>query len=98
MRRVAFDRWVAQAREETIAVTRRARTEQLQQAFAARKQARTEAPPEREMDRSRGRRAAPSPLPVSTPAEPQGQPEPAEESDNPLLAAKRRARSKMENE
>ena len=90
MRRVAFDRWVAQAREETVAVTRKARAEQMEQLFAARKQARAESIPAPEIDRSPMRRQEPEAEPARD-MEVSG-----EESDNPLLAAKRRARSKRD--
>ncbi|MFG0313052.1 MAG: hypothetical protein ACF8LL_02535, partial [Phycisphaerales bacterium] len=91
MRRVAFDRWVAQAREDTIAAARTIRGEQLQQAFATRQQARASAPETPDIDRSPRMRAKPEKKP---------EPEPrAEEpkSDNPLMAAKRRAREQFDN-
>ena len=91
MRRVAFDRWVAQAREDTIAAARTIRGEQLQQAFATRQQARASAPETPDIDRSPMMRAKP---------ERRSEPEPkAEEpkSDNPLLAAKRRAREQFDD-
>ncbi|MEX0876964.1 MAG: hypothetical protein WD114_05855, partial [Phycisphaerales bacterium] len=95
MRRVAFDRWVAQAREETLAVTREARTDQMRAAFASRQQARAGAEPVPEMDRSAKPRTKASV--TDAVGEPERRDE-VSESDNPLLAAKRRARSKMENE
>ena len=91
MRRVAFDRWVAQAREDTIAAARTIRGEQLQQAFATRQQARASAPETPDIDRSPMMRAKP---------EKKSEPEPkAEEpkSDNPLMAAKRRAREQFDD-
>lgn len=91
MRRVAFDRWVAQAREDTIAAARTIRGEQLQQAFATRQQARASAPETPDIDRSPMMRPNP---------ETKSEPEPkAEEpkSDNPLMAAKRRAREQFDD-
>lgn len=91
MRRVAFDRWVAQAREDTIAAARTIRGEQLQQAFATRQQARASAPDTPDIDRTPMMRAK---------QEKKSEPEPkAEEpkSDNPLMAAKRRAREQFDD-
>ncbi len=91
MRRVAFDRWVAQAREDTIAAARTIRGEQLQQAFATRQQARASAPETPDIDRSPMMRAKP---------EKKSEPEQKSEelkSDNPLLAAKRRAREQFDD-
>ncbi len=91
MRRVAFDRWFAQAREDTIAAARAVRGEQMQQAFAARQQARESAPETRDIDRSPMMRPAAKP-------EPKSEPKPEESaSDNPLLAAKRRAREQFDD-
>ena len=91
MRRVAFDRWVAQAREDTIAVARAVRGEQMQQAFAARQQARESAPEVRDIDRSPMMRSKP---PAKSEPEPKVE-EP--KSDNPLMAAKRRAREQFDD-
>jgi Ca-activated chloride channel family protein len=91
MRRVAFDRWVAQAREDTIAAARAVRGEQLQEAFTARQAAQAAAPETPDIDRSPMKRAAP---------QQQSEPEPKQDepkSDNPLLAAKRRAREQFED-
>ncbi len=91
MRRVAFDRWFAQAREDTIAAARAVRGEQMQQAFAARQQARESAPETRDIDRS------PMMRPEAKP-EPKVEPKSEESaSDNPLLAAKRRAREQFDD-
>ncbi|MFG0298654.1 MAG: VWA domain-containing protein [Phycisphaerales bacterium JB047] len=90
MRRVAFDHWVAQAREDTIAAAKAIRGEQIQQAFATRQQARASAPETPDIDRSPMMRAKP---------EKKSEPEQkAEETkrDNPLLAAKRRAREQFD--
>lgn len=92
MRRVAFDRWVAQAREDTIAAARTIRGEQLQQAFATRQQARASAPESPDIDRSPMMRAKPEKK--SEPEQKAEEPK----SDNPLMAAKRRAREQFEND
>lgn len=98
MRRVAFDRWFAQARQETIAATRAVRSEQLQHVFAARQQAREDAMPPPEIDRSPMRRAQPAPEPKPAAGEPRADASDAnEQSDNPLLAAKRRAREQFDD-
>lgn len=91
MRRVAFDRWVAQAREDTLAAARAVRGEQMQQAFATRQQAKREAPAAGDIDRSPMMRGKPEPEPDAV--------EEKEESssDNPLLAAKRRAREQFDD-
>jgi len=91
MRRVAFDRWVAQAREDTIAAARTIRGEQLQQAFATRQQARASAPETPDIDRSPMMRAKPDKK--SEPEQKAEEPK----SDNPLLAAKRRAREQFDD-
>jgi Ca-activated chloride channel family protein len=91
MRRVAFDRWVAQAREDTIAAARAVRGEQLQEAFAARQAAQAAAQETPDIDRSPMKRAKP---------QQKSEPEPKQEelkSDNPLLAAKRRAREQFKD-
>lgn len=93
MRRVAFDRWVAQAREDTLAAARSVRGEQLQQAFATRQQARTSAPETPDIDRSPMKRAKPEPEPKPDAVEEKEE----SSSDNPLLAAKRRAREQYED-
>ncbi len=90
LRRVAFDRWVAQAREEAIAVTRKARAERMDELFQARRQARADTAPQPEIDRSPIRRQMPEPAP-----NPQAEQHP-EGTDNPLLAAKRRARQQYD--
>lgn len=92
MRRVAFDRWVAQAREDTIAAARAVRGEQLQQAFASRQQARASAPETPDIDRSPMMKSKPQ---VKSEPEPKGVEEP--KSDNPLMAAKRRAREQFDD-
>ncbi len=87
-RRVAFDRWIAQARDETIAVSRGVLAMQAEQlkATKAATQARTVDTPK--IDRS------PMKVPKEeTPAKPVST-EPNDDS-NPLLAAKRRARERM---
>lgn len=97
MRRVAFDRWVAQAREDTIAAARSVRGEQLQQAIATRQQARASSPETPDIDRSPMMKPKPQaksePMPK---AEPAGEKEEAA-SDNPLMAAKRRAREQFDD-
>jgi hypothetical protein len=93
MRRVAFDRWFAQAREDTIAAARAVRGEQMQQAFAARQQARREAPAVGDIDRSPMMRPAPE---SKSDARVEAQAEDSS-SDNPLLAAKRRAREHFDD-
>jgi Mg-chelatase subunit ChlD len=93
-RRVAFDRWIAQARDETIAVSRAVRAEQLERLRASRadvEQRQSDAP---EMDRSPMRAAQEQASP--TPDEPAAAS--ADEDANPLLAAKRRARDRMGEE
>jgi len=90
MRRVAFDRWFAQAREDTIAAARAVRGEQMQQAFASRQQAKQAAPAVGDIDRSPMMR--PQPKPKSEPKSEESA------SDNPLLAAKRRAREQFEED
>ncbi len=91
MRRVAFDRWFAQAREDTIAAARAVRGEQMQQAFASRQEAKRAAPATGDIDRSPMMRPAASP-------ESKSEPKPEESvSDNPLLAAKRRARDQFDD-
>jgi Ca-activated chloride channel family protein len=87
-RRVAFDRWIAQARDETIAVSRAVRAEQVEQlkaSMAAVEDRKSDAP---EMDRSPMRASAPA-------AKEHDQAEVESTSDNPLMAAKRRARERM---
>ncbi len=90
-RRVAFDRWITQARDETIAATRVVRAEQvehLKDALSAAEQERPSAP---DMDRSPMR--ASNPTPTETVDKPTKAETPAD--SNPLLAAKRRARERM---
>ena len=97
MRRVAFDRWVAQARQDTMAAARSVRTEQLEQAFAARQEAQAAAPATPDIDRSPMMRAKPKPQ-APKPAASKPEPKPEEsKSDNPLLAAKRRAREQFDD-
>ena len=99
MRRVAFDRWVAQAREDTMAVARAVRGEQMQQAFATRQQARASAPETPDIDRSPMMRQRPQPKPQAN-RPPKAEAKPAQEepkSDNPLMAAKRRAREQFDD-
>lgn len=91
MRRVAFDRWFAQAREDTIAAARAVRGEQMQQAFASRQQAKQEAPKVGDIDRTPMKRPA-----VKFEPKPDAQ-EKESSSDNPLLAAKRRAREQFDD-
>jgi Ca-activated chloride channel family protein len=91
MRRVAFDRWFTQAREDTIAAARAVRGEQMQQAFAARQQAKQTAPSVGDIDRSPMMRPA-----VKSEPKPDAQ-EKESSSDNPLLAAKRRARKQFDD-
>jgi len=88
-RRVAWDRWLAQARAETIAVTRAVRSERI---GTVREQLKREAEPdEPDQPRSRSQPTAPEPE----------QPEPESETDDEpgsLLAAKRRARRQYESD
>lgn len=90
-RRVAFDRWIAQARDETIAVSRAVRAEQIEQLKASRTVAQGQQPDTPEMDRSPMRAAK------EKPSESVDEPIKTEATDNsnPLLAAKRRARERM---
>ena len=93
-RRVAFDRWVAQARDETIAVSRAVRAEQVGQLKASRTTAQAHQPAVPEMDRS------PMRVVKDQPTDSVDEPVKTDESDesNPLLAAKRRARERMGEE
>lgn len=93
-RRVAFDRWIAQARAETIAVTRAVQAEKIEHLKDSAIAADQERPAQPEMDRSpmKSAKKKPSELtdkPVKTEA--------ADDS-NPLLAAKRRARERMDED
>ncbi|MGV6813546.1 MAG: VWA domain-containing protein [Phycisphaerales bacterium] len=93
-RRVAFDRWIAQARDETIAVTRSVRAEQVEQLKASRTVAQERQPDTPDMDRSPMRAVTEKPSePVEKPIT-TGDPE----DSSPLLAAKRRARERMEED
>ncbi len=92
-RRVAWDRWIAQARDETIAVTRAVRTNTGQ--LRSTKRA---VPAGETIEIERPRRK-------KTTKKPAGKPKPAEidreDSDgevNPLLAAKMRARERMDED
>lgn len=90
-RRVAFDRWIAQARDETIAVSRAVRAEQIEQLKASRTVAQEQQPDTPEMDRSQMRAAK------EQPSESVDEPAKTKTTDNSnlLLAAKRRARERM---
>jgi len=90
-RRVAFDRWIAQARDETIAVSRAVRVEQIEQLKASRTTAQEHKTDTPEMDRSPTRVVKERPTKtVDKPIETK-----SGEDSNPLLAAKRRARERM---
>lgn len=90
-RRLAWDRWLAQARAETIAVTQRVQADRLS---TVQHRQRTDPHVTIEPERKRRRKPAPSsPTPDST--EPRPEP-PAEESS--LLAAKRRARERFDDQ
>jgi len=93
-RRVAFDRWVAQARDETIAVSRRVQGEQIDRLRASKAAAQERQPEAPEMDRSPMRSPKDEP---TAPRDGSVESEPSEDS-NPLLAAKRRARERMGEE
>ena len=90
-RRVAFDRWIAQARDETIAVSRTVRAEQIEQLKASKAENQERKPIARDIDRSPMRSTK------QGAAEKHANTEPPEES-NPLLAAKRRARERMDED
>jgi len=90
-RRVAFDRWITQARDETVAATRAVQSEQVEHLKAAKATIEDGKPDEPEMDRS--------PMQAIEPKIEAKQAEqvPSEDS-NPLLAAKRRARERMDED
>lgn len=90
-RRVAFDRWIAQARDETIAVSRAVQADQIEHLKASKAENQERKPIAPEMDRSRMR---------STKQEAEDKPRDTEPTDdsNPLLAAKRRARERMDED
>lgn len=92
-RRVAFDRWIAQARDETIAVSRAVRAEQVEQLKASRVSSQERKPEQREMDRSPMQAPKQSPNPEAEEKPPSRE---TSEESNPLLAAKRRARERMD--
>jgi Mg-chelatase subunit ChlD len=91
MRRVAFDRWISQAREEAIAVTKAVGSVEMQQVFASRQHAKATAAPTPDIDRSPMAKPA---VTESVENEPQEQ---SAQDSNPLLAAKRRAREHFED-
>jgi len=93
-RRVAFDRWIAQARDETIAVSRSVQGEQIDRLRASKAAAQERQPEAPEMDRSPMRSPKDEP---TAPHDGSVESEPSEDS-NPLLAAKRRARERMGEE
>ena len=93
-RRVAFDRWIAQARDETIAVSRGVRAEQIELLKASRSASQGKSSETPEMDRSPMAAAKNEQTPVVD--EPIKSAE--SEESNPLLAAKRRARERMEED
>ncbi len=97
MRRVAFDRWVAQAREDTIAAARAVRGEQLQQAFATRQRVRASAPEMGDIDRSPMKKSKPQAKSEPEPKAEQVEEKEESASDNPLMAAKRRAREHFDD-
>jgi len=92
-RRVAFDRWIAQARDETLAVSRSVQADKLASLKATKDKVSNRKAAEPAIDRSPMRSK-----PDSTTTEQRLGSDEAEESSNPLLAAKRRARSRMEED
>ena len=105
-RRVAFDRWIAQARDETLAVSRTlgaqmVGAQQVQRLKDSKSSTQSSKPEAPEIDR---RPMAPTNTPKADPKpEPAKSTEPVgdqkdKESSNPLLAAKRRARERMDED
>ncbi len=88
-RRVAWDRWVAQAREETIAATRAVRADQLE--GLSKRTKRTEPSVQIDLEPVRRRYPAPSAKPTIV----QEDKEDLEELSS-LMAAKKRARERMD--
>lgn len=90
-RRVAFDRWIAQARDETIAISRGVRGDKIEQLKATRAATQDRKVDTPQMDRS--------PIKVAKDEiEDKPMPTKPSENSNPLLAAKRRARERMEED
>ena len=88
-RRVAWDRWVAQAREETIAATRAVRADQLE--GLSKRTKRTEPNVQIDLEPVRRRYPAPSAKPTIV------QEDKADlEELSSLMAAKKRARERMD--
>ncbi len=90
-RRVAFDRWIAQARDETIAVSRVVRAEQVEHLRVSKAENQDRKPVAPDIDRS------PMQSMKKDAAENPTDTEPTDNS-NPLLAAKRRARERMDED
>ena len=88
-RRVAWDRWVAQAREETIAVSRTVRADQIE--ALSKRTKRTEPSVQIDLEPVRRRYPAPSAKPTMV----QEDKEDLEELSS-LMAAKKRARERMD--
>ncbi len=90
-RRVAFDRWIAQARDETIAVSRAVRAEQIEQLKVSKAENQDRKPIAPDIDRSpmqsTKKDAAEKLIEIGS-----------TDDSNPLLAAKRRARERMDED
>ena len=93
-RRVAFDRWIAQARDETLAATRTVAIEGVGQLQHTKQRVQDQSRSAPEIDRR--------PMQIKKPdvlADADATKKDIDEDDsNPLLAAKRRARSKMDED
>ncbi|MDF1809104.1 MAG: VWA domain-containing protein [Phycisphaerales bacterium] len=92
-RRVAFDRWITQARDETLAVSRSVHADKLATLKATKEKVSNRKMTEPAMDRSPMRSKSDPGTTAQDTVKDQ-----VDESSNPLLAAKRRARSRMEED
>ncbi len=97
-RRVAFDRWIAQARDETLAATRDVESKRVGQLKASRQSAQQQQPDTPDINRgAMPMMKKPPEKKMGSDRSPDAPESSVDDESNPLLAAKRRARERMDD-